>query len=61
MSTERSTDGPGLAPSDAAAEGELYIRDLSSTADEEENEEEEEDGIVTTMMVGEEGDRSGEK
>ena len=51
MSTERITD--------ANDEGELYIRDLSSTADTEGPEEEEEDGIVTTMMVGEEGDRTG--
>jgi len=49
MSTERQTGD--------AAEGELFIRDLSSATDEEDYDEEEGDGIVTTMMVGEEGER----
>jgi hypothetical protein len=50
MSTERNTP--------ATDEGELYIRDLASAADEKDDDEEE-DGIVTTMMLGEEGDRTG--
>lgn len=62
MSTERNTDGPGLAPSEEAFEGELFIRDLGLAADQgDDDEEEDEDGIVTTMMVGEEGDRGMDK
>lgn len=67
--------GPGVTPNefeDVAGAGDLFIRDLPSTAtagpalcarasDEGDADEEEDDGMVTTMMLGEEGDRGGEK
>ncbi len=68
MSTEREPyepGGPGVTPNDfedVVAEGDLFIRDLAPTASgDDEGYDEDDDGIVTTQMLGEEGDRGGEK
>jgi hypothetical protein len=71
MSAEQSLNepgGPGVTPNDFEDAGDLFIRDLPSTAtagpalgaqSREEDEPDEDDGMVTTMMLGEEGDRGG--
>lgn len=76
MSAEQNLSepgGPGVTPNDfedVVGAGDLFIRDLPSTATagpglrarpSDEEDADEDDGMVTTMMLGEEGDRGGEK